>query len=182
MPSRDTQFKPGDSRIQHRGRPHKLDDPDTLKLVAEAFANGATREDMCKAFEVKDPGTITRWRKDPRVKAEVRKLLNDRILRISSKTDSVIEQRLQNASEMTIDDLIKIRKEFGGSSLVGEKIDEDSMLNEAMEALEANPELLEEMRGLLDKARRAQQRSDAETAEDAIPDAPDDASQLVEME
>jgi transposase-like protein len=180
MPSSDTQFKPGDKRIQHRGRPHKLDDPDTLKAVAEAFANGATREAMCAAFEVKDPGTITRWRKDPRVKAEVRKLLNDRILRISSKTDSVIEQRLQNANEMTVDDLIKIRKEFGGSSLVGEKIDEDSMLGEAMDALEANPDLLDEMRALLEKARRRSQA--APVAEDDLPEVPDDASALTETE
>lgn len=175
------QFTSGDSRISRRGRPHKLDDPENVKLVAQAFADGVTREKMCETFEVKDPGTITRWRKDPRVKAEVRKLLNDRILRISSKTDSVIEQRLQNAHEMSIDDLIKVRKEFGGSSLVGEKIDEDSMLNEAMEALEANPELLDEMRALLEKARRVQSSTSA-AAEDAVPDVPDDASELVEQE
>lgn len=169
MPSKDTQFTSGDSRIQHRGRPHKLDDQDTLKAVAEAFANGATREAMCEAFEVKDPGTITRWRKDPRVKAEVRKILNDRIMRISAKTDSVIEQRLQNASEMTIDDLIKIRKEFGGGAIAREAIDEDGLMGDAMDALEKNPELLEQIRELI---QRSQSQDGSEIA------VPDDASEL----
>jgi len=174
MAKSNGQFESGDKRLRHRGRPHFLSDPDNVKLIAEAFAAGATRDQMCELADVKDPGTITRWRKDPRVKAEVRKILNDRIMRISAKTDSVIEQRLQNAAEMTIDDLIKIRKEFGGSALGREQIDEDSMLTDAMEALEKNPNLLEDMRALLTKAK---QQEDA--AEDAVI-VPDDASALAE--
>ncbi len=175
MAKSNGQFESGDKRIRHRGRPHFLSDPENVKLIAEAFAAGATREQMCELADVKDPGTITRWRKDPRVKAEVRKILNDRIMRISAKTDSVIEQRLQNAAEMTIDDLIKIRKEFGGSALGREQIDEDNMLSDAMEALEQNPNLLEEMRALLTRAKQ----QESEQAEDAIA-VPDDASALAE--
>ncbi len=172
MATSNGQFKPGDSRSLHRGRPHFLNDPDNLKLVAALFASGATRDEMCEQCDVSDPGTITRWRKDPRVKAEVRKLLHDRIMRISAKTDSVIEQRLQNAADMTVDELIKIRKEFGGSALMRENVDEDGLLNEAMTALEENPELLDDMRALLRRAKSTEPEVEV----------PDDAAELAELE
>ena len=149
--SEETQFQPGHRAGNvGKGRPSKLDDPDTLKQVAEAFATGCTRDDMCEMFGVTDPGTITRWRKDIRVKAEVRKIIDERILRISSKTDSVIEGRLQQAAnEMSVDELIKIRKEFGGSALARRDVDADAATASAMEALEANPELLSQIELLI---------------------------------
>lgn len=168
MAKSNGQFESGDKRVRHRGRPHFLNDPENVKLIAEAFAAGMSRDDMCELADVKDPGTITRWRKDPRIKAEVRKILNDRIMRISAKTDSVIEQRLQHAADMSIDDLIKIRKEFGGGAIARESIDEDGVMSDAMDALEKNPELLEQMRELIT-------RSQAQEDEIVIPD---DASEL----
>ncbi len=115
-----------------------------------AFAEGCTRDDMCEMFGVSDPGTITRWRKDVRVKAEVRKVIDERILRISARTDHVIEGRLaEHANEMNIDELIKIRKEFGGSALARRDVDADAATQGAMEALEENPELLEQITKLI---------------------------------
>lgn len=95
-------------------RPSFLDDATNAKKVAEAFVDGATREQMCKAFGVSDKYTITRWRRDPRVKAHMHKLIEDRVLGIASKVDSRIAALLQNPENLSVKDLLDIRKEFLG--------------------------------------------------------------------
>jgi hypothetical protein len=175
------QFEPGNDTggvgNRGRGRPSYLSDPENVKNVAEAFSIGMSREDMCDTFGVSDPGTITRWRKDARVKAAVRKIVNDRILRISSKTDHVIEGRLAQATDMTIDELIKIRKEYGGSALARTDASDDAIINEAMEALEENPQLLDQLKEVLSRAQIAPM---PEGDEEIV--VPDDASELVAQE
>lgn len=99
------------------GRPNPLADPDFAKAVAQAFVDGNSRTDMCEMFGVKDPDTITRWRRDPRVKGYALKLIEDRVLQVTRKVDGVIAQRLDNASDMTVQELIMIRKEFLGGAL-----------------------------------------------------------------
>lgn len=132
-------------------RPHALADPDFAKLVAEAFADGCTREEMSETFGVNKP-TITRWRKDPRIKRLVHTILGERVQRVSSKVDSVIEARLQNPENLTIKELLDIRKEFVGDNLRG-KLDEadGDTINAAMQAAE-DPEalarLFEELKGV----------------------------------
>lgn len=173
MPSEDTQFKPGGDAVGNRGkgRPHFLSDPERVKQVAEAFAVGSTREEMCEVFGMSDPGTITRWRKDARVKAELRKLINDRILRISARTDNVLEERLQRlADELSVDELIKIRKEYGGSALARTDASDDAVLNEAMSALEENPELLDQIIALLEGTKSGPDEAE-QGNEDEVPDA-----------
>lgn len=122
-------------------RPNPLADPDFAAKVGEAFAAGASRNDMCEMFGVKDPMTITRWRKDPRVKSVALKLIEDRVLQVTRKVDGVIAERLEHASDMTITELLAIRKEFLGGALRSqtEKAD-DETVNEAASWLEANPE------------------------------------------
>src|SRR5881392_3522777 len=95
-------------------RPNPLADPAFAKAVAEMFAAGASRQDMCDAFGVKDKDTITRWRRDPRVKSYALKIIEDRILQVTRKVDGVIAERLEHAHEMTVQELILIRKEFLG--------------------------------------------------------------------
>jgi hypothetical protein len=92
-------------------------------------------------FGVKDPATITRWRRDPRVKTYALKLIEDRVLQVTRKVDGVIAERLEHASDMTITELLAIRKEFLGGALRSqtEKAD-DETVNEAAAWLEANPE------------------------------------------
>lgn len=151
------------------GRPSKLDDPDTLKKIAEAFADGQTRKQMAEAFGVSDLATITRWRKDIRVKAEVRKLIEERITRISQRTDSVIENRLKDAENLSIDELIKIRKEFGGSALIRRDVDQDAAMTEAFEALESNPDLMQEVQELLRRAGEKRPAAEPVEVPDALP-------------
>ena len=143
-------FRPGpDHRRGTGGRPNPLNDPDFAKQVAQAFVDGNSRPAMCEMFGVKDPDTITRWRRDPRVRAYALKLIEDRVLQVTRKVDGVIAARLENAENMTIVELLAIRKEFLGGALRGqtEKADEQTV-NEAYEWLEKNPEKAEELERL----------------------------------
>lgn len=144
-------FRPGpDHRRGHTGRPNPLADPNFAKEVGEAFAAGCSRADMCEMFGVKDKDTITRWRRDPRVKAVALKVIEDRVLQVTRKVDGVIAERLEHASEMTIVELLAVRKEFLGGALrmQTEKADE-STVTEAQDWLEANPEAADQLEVLL---------------------------------
>jgi hypothetical protein len=131
-------------------RPHALADPDFAKEVAEAFAAGCSRTEMCEMFGVKDKDTITRWRRDPRVKAIALKIIEDRVFMVSRKVDSVIAGRLANAEKMTITELLAIRKEFLGGALRAqtERADSDTV-GEAQDWLEANPAAADQLEELL---------------------------------
>lgn len=126
------------------GRPNPLADPEFAKQVAEAFAAGVSRRDMCEMFGVRDPDTITRWRRDARVKANVLKIVEDRVLQVTRKVDGVIAERLENANEMTVTELLMIRKEFLGGALrqQTEKADSETV-SQAQDWVESNPEASE---------------------------------------
>jgi hypothetical protein len=128
------------------GRPNPLADPDFAKQVAEAFAAGTSRRDMCEMFGVRDPDTITRWRRDARVKAHVLKIVEDRVLQVTRKVDGVIAERLENAADMTVVELLAIRKEFLGGALrqQTEKADEETV-TQAQDWVESNPEASEQI-------------------------------------
>lgn len=132
-----------------KGRPSRLNDPGFLQLVAECFAAGMSRQAMCDELDVGDKDTITRWRRDPRVKAKVQKLIEDRAIQISRKIDSVIEGKLSMAADMSIDELIKIRKEYGGSRVSSKELADDATVDQAVDALEQDPELADKLAALL---------------------------------
>ncbi len=131
-------------------RPNPLADKDFAKEVAEAFAAGCSRTEMCEMFGVKDKDTITRWRRDPRVKAIALKIIEDRVLMVTRKVDGVIAERLQHASDMTITELLAVRKEFLGGALRAqtEKADEATVA-EAQDWLEKNPAAADQLEELL---------------------------------
>lgn len=132
-----------------RGRPNPLNDPEFAKTVAQMYVSGATRQEMADEFNVKDLHTVTRWTKDPRVRAHAQRLIADRELQISRKVDSQIEAKLRNAKDMSIRELLEIRKSYlPQDARTTGKPDKD--LNaEAEKALEANPDLAKEMEALL---------------------------------
>lgn len=101
-------------------------------------------------FGVRDRDTITRWRRDARVKAHALRIIEDRILQVSRRVDSVIAGRLQHAENMSINDLLAIRKEFVGGALRSqmEKADEET-ISEAQTWLEENPEAADKLDELL---------------------------------
>lgn len=132
------------------GRPSRLKDPAFLKRVAHCFYAGMSREAMCQELDVRDPDTITRWRRDPRVKAIVSKLNEDRALQISRKVDSRIEGILSREDDLKVQDLILIRKEFGGVGVGRREVAEDDTIVDAMEKLANNPNFAEDLRKLLE--------------------------------
>lgn len=133
------------------GRPHKLADPAYVELVATMFINGMTRQQMCDELDIKDVGTITRWKKDPRVKAASDKLLKERIGIIAARTDAEILKRLDEAEHLTIKEILAIRNEFMGGKMRDtlDTVDSDTV-NDLQDYLAQNPEdaaALEEMLG-----------------------------------
>lgn len=132
------------------GRPHALADPEFAHDVAAAFADGLTREEMCELFGVRDPKTITRWRRDGRVTVIQRRIVQDRVLTITSKTDSELLSRLSEPEKLTTKELLEIRKEFLGGQLRDQTTEiDEATINEAQAALEQNPDLADEFRALL---------------------------------
>jgi cobalamin biosynthesis protein CbiD len=105
-------------------RTNPLDDPEFALAVAEALAAGLERQEM-------DRDTISRWKKHPTVKRMVMEILRDRVTEVNRVVDGQIRARLQEAENMTVRELLDIRKEFKGADLVqGEKADENTV-NEA---------------------------------------------------
>lgn len=131
-------------------RPNPLADPEFAKAVAEAFADGCSRAQMCEMFGVRDRDTITRWRRDPRVKAFVLKLIEDRVMQVTRKVDGVIAARLEHAENMSITELLAIRKEFLGGALRAQTENADeATVAEAQQFLEANPDAMEQLEAML---------------------------------
>jgi hypothetical protein len=131
-------------------RPSALADPDFCHNVAEAFVAGLTRREMADMFAVGDLNTITKWRRDPRVQVIAKKMIQDRVLEITRKVDSQMAVRLEQASELSIRELIEIRKEYMGDKLrqQTDEIDENTV-NEALSFLDENPEAAAAVRKLL---------------------------------
>lgn len=120
------------------GRKSGLEDPERVRLAAAMYAEGWTRKAMAEELGVSE-WTVTQWRKDPRVRAQVKKLTEDRILRITGRIDHIIAGRLQEAEDMDTELLLKIRKEFLGGAFraqaEGAEAD-DTTINKTMAALE----------------------------------------------
>lgn len=131
-------------------RTHALSDPEFAKKVAEAFVDGASRPQMCQMFGVKDKATITRWRRDARVKAIAFKLIEDRVLQVTRKVDATIAQRLEETEKMTTKELLDIRREYLGGKLreQHERAD-DETVHDAMDFLTNNPDAAEELQRIL---------------------------------
>lgn len=105
---------------------------------------------MADELGVKDLDTITRWRRDPRVKATVTRLLEDRIIQVSRRVDSIIEGRLSHADEMDTETLLKIRKEYGGAAVARTEKADDATVQQAMDAIEDDPDLPDKLAKLLE--------------------------------
>jgi len=133
----------------------KLADPEIAEQVAAMFANGASNLAVADVFDVSGQ-TAGNWRRDIRVRSRMHKYAQDRIASITKTVDKEIAERLGDPERLTVKELLDIRKEFLGGALraEGEATDE-STVTSAMEAVEKNPEKIEELLAAL-----AQQRVD----------------------
>lgn len=145
-------------------RPNPLADPEFAQLVAQSFVDGLTREQMCEKFGRSDPDTITRWRRDPRVKSIAMRLIEDRVFEVTRKVDGKIAHKLAN-DDLTVVELLAIRKEFLGGKLreQTERADEETAA-EAQAWLEQNPEASLELEKLLRGGGTAKLDADAAAA------------------
>lgn len=148
----DQPVRPGPAhRIGSSGRPSALNDPEFAKAVAQAFVDGNSRRTMCTMFGLKDPDTITTWRRDPRVKVHAFRLMEDRVLEVTRKVDAKIANILQN-EDLSVKDLLAIRKEFlGGALRVQTENADDSTIGEAQDWLENSPDAVEKLNALFAK-------------------------------
>lgn len=145
-----TTAMPHIKKEQKSGRLPFLDDPEMVELFARAVSDGWTNKLLCSTFHISER-SCQGYKKDPRVKHAAVKYTQERILLITRKTDTEIERRLNNADELDVADLIKLRKEYlGGAFRVqAEGRADDRTVNEAMNTLEGNPELAAELLKLL---------------------------------
>ena len=124
------------------GRPSQLANPAFAQKVAELLAEGLSRQQVIERLEkaglahVEDPMTITRWKRDPRVKGHLTKIINERVQEVTRKVDSKIAAILDR-DDLTVQELILIRKEFLGGALRDQtqQVD-DQTVQEAMRAAE----------------------------------------------
>lgn len=107
--------------------------PGLLEIVAEAYANGATQEEIASLAGVSDRGTVAEWLKRTDVQVAVSKFIQDRANRITRHTDSAIEKKIEAKGEkMSLEQLLKIRQAFAAQQikidLTGDKADAMSEL------------------------------------------------------
>jgi hypothetical protein len=132
-------------------RPSTLDQVDGLRdFVAEMWMNGLTNEEVAEKVheqfaEIEErpaKRTIQNWRQDEEVKAKVHAITRERIARVVRKTDTAIETKLENVDELTVDEVLKIRKEFlpERDALTDEKADAGKTAEELFGAMEEDPE------------------------------------------
>lgn len=128
-----------------------LDSPEKIDLFAKALSDGATNVELTQLFNCHER-TVRDYKKNPLVKAAALKYIEDRVLRITRRTDSEIEQRLEDPADMTVDELLRVRKEFLGGALrlqtTGDAKDGQT-INDTMEKLEGDPEFAAELQQLL---------------------------------
>lgn len=136
----------------HGGRPSRLAEPGFVDLFAARLVDGAPNAQLSEEFDV-SPSTVKVWKRDPRVLAAAQKLIEDRVVRVTRKTDSEIENRLANAADLTVKELLEIRKEYLGGRFRKQIEGVDAQTtNEAMERLEENPELAAELQAMVERA------------------------------
>ena len=125
------------------GRPSVLDSTDTVEEFAEAWAAGATRAELAEMFKVTKQ-TITKWTQRDDVKEAAKKIIGDRALKVKRKTDTQIENLLENPEELTVDEILKIRKAFAPDVPQDATMTDEEMIAKAMALLDENPEKAEQ--------------------------------------
>jgi transposase len=133
------------------GRNSRLNDAEFCQLVAEAYTSGMSSEAMAEELDC-HRDTVYQWIKDPRVQIYITRLTRERVNRITRKVDSEIEGRLSHVSNMKIDELLKIRKEYLERTMKTQgEVDSAATTNEVAEAMDQNPDLAEALRALVEQ-------------------------------
>lgn len=124
------------------------------ELWADGYSNKAIAEAVHKEFaEIQDEPvkrTIINWRHDEQVKNKIHAIMRERITRIVRQTDSALAKRLENADELTVEEIIKIRKEIAPARDVlddAERVDPADAASDLFGAAIDDPELARKIAG-----------------------------------
>ena len=135
------------------GMTNTLDRVDGLRdFIAEKWAEGLTNKAIAEAVfnefaeieSVPVKSTIINWRHDEQVANKIHAIMRERISRIVRRTDSALAHRLENADELTVDEIIKIRKEIAPARDVlddAERVDPADAASDLFGAAIDDPEL-----------------------------------------
>jgi hypothetical protein len=135
------------------GMTNTLDRVDGLRdRIAELWAEGYTNKGIAETVHsefaeiesVPVKGTIINWRHDEQVANKIHALMRDRISRIVRKTDAALAKRLENDDELTVDEIIKIRKEIAPARDVldeAERVDPAQAASDLFGAAVDDPDL-----------------------------------------
>lgn len=141
------------------GMTSTLDRVDGLRdFIAEKWAEGLTNKAIAEAVEKKFAeidtvpvkGTIINWRHDETVANKIHAIMRERISRIVRRTDSALAQRLENTDDLTVDEIIKIRKEIAPARDVLddiERVDPADAASDLFGAAIDDPELARKIAG-----------------------------------
>jgi hypothetical protein len=131
-----------------------LDNPQQLRWFAECVAIGLSAREIAPILAISRK-SAERYRNDPRVKVEAIKLIEDRVVRVTSRVDTLIAQRLDTeADDMSVETLLKVRKEFLQGPLRAAAQGNDpgaDVINDAIESIEDNPDFAAELQALLER-------------------------------
>lgn len=126
------------------------------ELWVEGLTNKAIAETVHREFadieDVPVKNTIINWRKDDVVENKIHALMRERIGRVVRKTDAAIAKKLEDEDELTVDEILKIRKEFvpERDAFTDEKQDASKIDEDLFGLMEDDPEFAEKLMGDLD--------------------------------
>lgn len=143
------------------GMTSTLDSVDGLReRIAELWVEGLTNKGIAEAVQrefaeietVPVKNTIINWRRDDVVENKIHSLMRERIGRVVRKTDAAIDKKLENEDELTVDEIIKIRKEFvpERDAFTDEKQDASKIDEDLFGLMEDDPEFAERLMDGLD--------------------------------
>lgn len=125
-----------------------MHDPEQRERLALLLSRGETRERVAEVFGV-NKDTITEWRKRADVQALITKFIEERSNRILSKVDNKLEGILSQVDKLSLEDLLKIRREFAAAkSETVIKVDQAGALEDLIAKTIADPELAEKLLGM----------------------------------
>lgn len=121
----------------------KIDQMPELKDdLAALTADGVSQSKIAEAMGVKDRGTISEWQKRPEIQAKVTKIIHERSNAILRHTTMKIEKMLEAGGKISLENLLKIHREFAGSTVnMNVSGDQAKATAEMMAALHDDPDL-----------------------------------------
>lgn len=129
-------------------RPSAMDDEANRQRVADLHANGAVRKVIAEEFDVQ-PNTVSAWLQREDIKALVDRVLRDRTHRILRSVDTRIETMLQNINKLSLEELLKVRKEFlPDRKEIKLNVSKEDALSELWERVAEDPEAAQAILGL----------------------------------